>query len=50
MKNIARTIATTALLGIGVLTAGGVAHAAGPGSDWPVPPAASLNGTNTDWP
>ncbi|OKK14686.1 hypothetical protein AMK16_29410 [Streptomyces sp. CB00455] len=59
MKNIARIVATAALAGAAVLTAGGAAHADGGAIDWPVPPtsaaAPTVPGTGPltgriDWP
>ncbi|WP_158754716.1 hypothetical protein [Streptomyces sp. NRRL F-2580] len=57
MKNIARVVATAALVATAVLTAGAAAHADGGAIDWPVPPTsagtAAATGPATaliDWP
>lgn len=51
MKNIARALATTALVGFAVLTAGGIAQAkSGPNTDWPLAPAASAPASDIGWP
>ncbi|WP_330301441.1 hypothetical protein [Streptomyces sp. NBC_00503] len=51
MKNIARALATTALIGFALLTAGGVAQAqSGPTTDWPFAPAVSAPASDIGWP
>jgi hypothetical protein len=50
MKNIARALATTALVGFAVLTAGGIAQAqSGPNTDWPFTAAASAPASDISW-
>ncbi|MFE9932622.1 hypothetical protein [Streptomyces sp. NPDC005533] len=57
MKNIARVVATAALVATAVLTAGAAAHADGGAIDWPVPPTSAGTPATTgpataliDWP
>ncbi|MET9324308.1 hypothetical protein ABZX75_29710 [Streptomyces sp. NPDC003038] len=56
MKNIARLVATAALLGAAVLTVGGAAHADGGDIDWPAAPAPAAapapgqSAEQIDWP